>query len=209
MSSRAFYRDRYSEAEQGGRGPEDEATFHLRVGAALRVIGSEPKRILDFGCGTGASTRILAEAGHDVLGVEASESGLRVAAAHPTTARFQLIDSEASLPFEAGAFDVCFCTEVIEHLLDVAGFVREVYRVLAKDGLFVITTPYHGWIKNLLVISMNFDVHFDPVGEHIRFFSRRSLEQCLTNAGFEIMQFEGIGRFWPVWKSMFVVARRA
>jgi 2-polyprenyl-3-methyl-5-hydroxy-6-metoxy-1,4-benzoquinol methylase len=208
MSSRAFYRDYYAEAERGGRGPEDEATFHLRVGAGLRAIGPRPKRVLDFGCGTGAASRILADNGHDVTGVDASESGLRLAAEQVTAARFQFADNEAALPFADAQFEVVFCTEVIEHLLDVAAFVKEIHRVLEKDGLFIITTPYHGLIKNLLIITRNFDHHFDPTGEHIRFFSRRSLTECLAAAGFEVSQFEGIGRFWPVWKSMFVVARR-
>lgn len=206
-SPRAFYRDAYVPAEQGGRGPEHEATFPLRIAAALRAIGPVPKRILDFGCGTGASTRLLAEAGHNVTGVDASESGIRVARSLVTNATFHHLDSEAHLPFEGGTFDVCLCTEVIEHLLDVSGFVQEVHRLLVPGGLFVLTTPYHGWLKNLLVISLNFDRHFDPVGEHIRFFSRSSLTAALNQGGFEVVDFDGIGRRWPVWKSMFVVAR--
>ena len=206
-SPRAFYRDQYAATEQGGRGPEDELTFPLRIGAALRAIGPAPKRVLDFGCGTGASSRVLAEAGHVVTGVDASESGIRVARRQVPEVTFHHLDSEADLPFSDHAFDACLCTEVIEHLLDVRGFVAEVHRVLTPGGLFVVTTPYHGWLKNLLVITLNFDRHFDPVGEHIRFFSRRSMTRCLTEGGFDVVQFGGIGRRWPVWKSMFVVAR--
>lgn len=206
-SPRAFYRDAYVETDRGGRGPEDERTFPLRIAAALRALGPHPKRVLDFGCGTGASSRRLVSAGHTVTGVDASESGIRVARREVPDVRFHHLDSEAELPFEAGSFDACLCTEVIEHLLDVTGFLAEVHRVLVPGGLLVLTTPYHAWLKNLLLITLNFEHHFDPAGEHIRFFTRSSLTRCLREGGFETVHFSGIGRRWPVWKSMFVVAR--
>lgn len=208
MSSRAFYRDAYAAAERGGHRPEDEPTFDLRVGHALATIGPTSKRVLDFGCGSGAASRLLVDAGHQVTGVDVSESGIRVATREVHGATFHLIDNEGQLPFADASFDVCFCTEVIEHLLDVPGFLREIHRVLADQGMFIITTPYHGWIKNLIIITRNFDVHFSPTDEHVRFFSRSSLTRALVEAGFRVESFRGIGRFWPIWKSMFVVARR-
>lgn len=207
-SPRAFYREEYAETERGGYGPEDELTFPLRMAAAVRALGGSPKRVLDFGCGTGAGSRILIGAGHTVTGVDASESGIRLAVSQVPGGTFYHLDAENDLPFENNAFDACVCTEVIEHLLDVRGFLSEVHRVLTPGGVFFLTTPFHGWIKNLLLITLNFDTHFIPTGEHIRFFSRRSLQACLAEAGFNVEQFGGIGRFWPVWKSMFVVARR-
>lgn len=203
-----FYARHYQDQEQGAAGPESEATFHLRVRAALQAIGRSPRRVLDFGCGTGAASSLIAEAGHHVVGVDVSESGLRLAERNVLGATFELIHSESELPFPDGSFDVCFATEVIEHLLDVRGFIREVPRILAHDGRFVITTPYHRWIKNLIIITRNFDRHFDPTWGHIRFFSRSSLNGCLADGGFRVEQFSGIGRRWPVWKSMFVVARK-
>ena len=166
-----FYRDRYADLDHG-RSPEAEATFQLRVAAAIQAIGGSPQRILDFGCNIGSAAKLFADAGHQVVGVDISESAIRLAHAKIPMAKFELIDSESRIPFPDGSFDVCFCSEVIEHLFDVAGFIREVHRVLVKDGLFVLTAPYHGWIKNLLVITLNFEKHFEPTGGHIRFFSK-------------------------------------
>lgn len=207
-SARAFYRDRYRHQTEGAPGPEAEATFALRVQAALAAIGPSPRRVLDFGCGTGAASKLLVEAGHSVIGVDVSESGIDLARRAAPDATFVPIESESSLPFPEAAFDVCFCTEVIEHLLDVRGFVHEVHRVLAPGGLFLITTPYHSWLKNLLIITFTFEKHFNVAGCHIRFFTRQSLTRCLAAGGFAVEQFRGIGRCWPVWKTMFVVARR-
>jgi len=208
MSSiQAFYRDRYAGLAHGP-GPEAEPTFYFRVKAALQVIGGSPRRILDFGCNVGASTSLLADAGHQVVGVDISESAIRLARARVPTASFELVDSENHIPFSDGLFDVCFCSEVIEHLFDVRGFIREIHRLLARDGLFLLTTPYHGRIKNLLIVTLNFERHFEPTGGHIRFFSKRSLTECLRAGGFRVERISGIGRCWPVWKSVFVTARK-
>ena len=207
-SAREYYRNHYVDQERRAVGPEEEATFELRMRAAQRAIGPVARQILDFGCGTGAAASVLAAAGHKVVGVDVSDTGLRVARRNARSATFVSIETESCLPFSDRAFDVCLCTEVLEHLVDVTGFIAEIHRVLDSNGLFIITVPFHGWVKNVLVVTLNFERHFDPTWGHIRFFSKRSLFQSLENGGFDIEQFQGIGRFWPVWKSMFVLARR-
>ena len=59
---------------------------------------------------------------------------------------------------------------------------------------------------NLCIITFAFEKHFAPSSGHIRFFSKRSMSQCLQSGSFRVEQIYGIGRYWPVWKSMFVVA---
>ncbi len=73
-----------------------------------------------------------------------------------------------------------------------------------------MSTPYHGYLKNLaLAATGKLDAHFTVLrdGGHIKFFSRRTLEQMLREQGFEVAGFAGAGR-WPwLWKSMLVKAR--
>lgn len=191
-----------------GGGPEAYPTFQLRVKTALKTIGKSSQRILDFGCSVGAAARIFAEAGHEVVGVDISPSAIALARARVLTGTFETIDSESQIPLPDESFDVCFCAETIEHLFDVHGFIQEVHRVLVKNGLFLLTTPYHGWFKNLLIITFNFEKHFGPTGSHIRFFSRRSLTECLEAGHFRVERITKLGRFWPISKSMFVIARK-
>jgi len=208
MSAQKFYRDAYIELEDGhGYDPASEPTFNLRIGAALNIVGSVPKRILDFGCGAGDASKRFVESGHQVVGIDISATGIKLAKEKVPGAEFELIHSESEIPLSDHSFDVCFCSEVIEHLLDGQGFIRETYRLLVPGGLFLITVPYHGWIKNLLIITFGFESHFHPDSGHIRFFSKRSISQSLQTGGFCVERITGIGRR-PVWKTMFIVARK-
>jgi 2-polyprenyl-6-hydroxyphenyl methylase/3-demethylubiquinone-9 3-methyltransferase len=75
----------------------------------------------------------------------------------------------------------------------------------------MISTPYHGYFKNLaLAISNKLDDHFTALwhGGHIKFWSRRTLTKLLTDNGFRVVGFSGIGRAPFLWKSMVIVARK-
>jgi 2-polyprenyl-6-hydroxyphenyl methylase/3-demethylubiquinone-9 3-methyltransferase len=79
----------------------------------------------------------------------------------------------------------------LEHLFDVGAALTEINRVLRPGGKFVLTTPYHGLVKNLIVRVLAFERHYDPCGSHIRFFTRRSLKLCLEKAGFTVERLGG------------------
>lgn len=207
MSSADFYRDRYSALERGEAAAE-EPTLAKRVGLALRALGSPGKRILDFGCGAGAAAKRVRDGGHEVSGVDVSESAIRVATTRVEGIKFKFIQDDGSLPFPAQSFDFCFCSEVLEHLLDVNRALRETHRVLRPEGHLLITVPYHGWFKNLVIATFYFERHFAP-NSHIRFFTIRSLRASLGEAGYRVVRVRGVGRCWPLWRSMFVVARKS
>ena len=128
---------------------------------------------------------------------------MAVPAAHLETASL-----EEGLPFASEAFAAIWCTEVLEHLFDVHTALTELNRVLMPGGLLVLTVPYHGLIKNLLIALGGFERHFNPYLSHLRFFTRKSLGACLAQGGFLALSWGGVGRYWPLWMSHFVVARK-
>ena len=74
----------------------------------------------------------------------------------------------------------------------------------------MISTPYHGYLKNLVMAATGkMDAHFTVLwdGGHIKFWSRKTLTQLLEEFGFEVIGFKGSGRFPYIWKSMFIRAR--
>jgi len=168
------------------------------------------KKMLDLGCGNGAMTKAFFDAGFHIIGCDKSESGIAFARqAYPEIA-FHCIGTEDE-PDELGTgFDAVVSAEVIEHLFTPRSLPRFAAKLLRPGGNLVLTTPYHGYLKNLvLAVSGKIDRHFTALWDHghIKFWSRRTLSQLLMEEGFEITGFIGVGRFPYLWKSMIVTAR--
>jgi 2-polyprenyl-3-methyl-5-hydroxy-6-metoxy-1,4-benzoquinol methylase len=179
--------------------------------AVLQRLPASGLRVLDAGCGNGAFSRVLAERGYEVSGCDLSESGIAVARKASPECRFECLSVYDDFLAAFGEpFDVIVSIEVVEHLYDPDTFIKRVREALAPGGLFVMTTPYHGYWKNLLIAaSGKGDTHYNPlqVGGHIKFWSRKSMAALLHRNGFEIQSFGGAGRMPGLWKSMVVVAR--
>ena len=180
-----------------------ERQARLRVTLARLPRGA---KILDAGCGSGVFTNFFTTCGYDALGIDVSANGIQHARVQYPQLRFEVASLQERLPFDDGAFQAVWCTEVIEHLFDVPYALREIARVLAPNGMLALTTPYHGLVKNVFIALTKFDRHFDPSGEHIRFFTARSLEALLAAQGFTVETMSGIGRVYPFWMSHYVVA---
>lgn len=164
--------------------------------------------VLDLGCGGGQFTRAMHEAGYAAIGMDISEKAINLAFKQFPECHFQILNPNGTIPSPDETFAAVWCTEVIEHVLDVHDFLSEIYRVVKPNGILILTTPYHGLLKNLAIVLIKFDKHFDPQGSHIRFFNRRSLENCLGKAGFEPLSFEGIGRIRMFYRTWFVLASK-
>lgn len=178
-----------------------------RLGAALKQV-SAGGRVLDLGCGDGVFCNFIAKQGFTPVGADISEVGIERARVLYPPLRFEVASLETRLPFGDAEFDAVWCSEVIEHLFDVSFALSEMARVLKPGGTLLLTTPYHGLVKNIVVALRNFDAHYDVQGGHIRFFTRRALRQLLAQQGFEVVQMDGVGRGWLLWMSHWVVARK-
>lgn len=154
--------------------------------------------ILEVGCGDGSFTRCLASYSSQVTAVDISASQIeRNAHAHPEITFIQH-DVAQPLPFENGAFDVIWCSEVLEHLFDPAFALREAQRVLAHRGRLLATVPYHGVFKDVLIALFKWDQHFSPTGPHVRFFTRRTLSELAASAGFVEIETTTCGMNQPL-----------
>lgn len=175
----------------------------------LPAAGIKPgARVLDLGCGCGEFAAFFKAEGYEAEGIDISGNVVEWARKHNPGPEYHVGEVSAMLPARQGAFDAVFSSEVIEHLFDVEGYLRSINRLLKPRGVLVLTTPYHGVVKNIVIALSRFSHHFDPLGQHIRFFDRPGLEMCLRKFGFAAEVWTGFGRFWPVWQSHFVVSRK-
>jgi 2-polyprenyl-3-methyl-5-hydroxy-6-metoxy-1,4-benzoquinol methylase len=180
----------------------------------VRWLKAEPgiHHVLDAGCGNGDLAARLAAEGYCMSGFDISSSGLEHARRASPGLRFEHISGYDDLRSRFGAcFDACVCVEVIEHVYDPRRFARRLYEVLRPGGRLILTTPYHGYLKNLaLAAAGKLDDHFTALwdGGHIKFWSRATLSQLLVETGFRDIGFEGAGRIPFLWKSMILVARK-
>lgn len=177
--------------------------------------GVPPKSVvLDMGCGNGAFLSLFRNRGWRLYGTDLSPRSIEAARQTYPDIKFVLADAHScvsALQGVMGEADVIISTEVIEHLYDPPAFLSQCYELLRPDGLLVLSTPYHGYLKNLLIsIAGKWDWHFTvlwPHG-HIKFWSFRTLSKALADAGFRNIKFAGAGRFPYLWKSMVVASHK-
>jgi 2-polyprenyl-3-methyl-5-hydroxy-6-metoxy-1,4-benzoquinol methylase len=172
------------------------------------------KAVCELGCGNGYLSGLLGELGFEVLGVDASDSGIEIAQEHyGGSAAFLSRAIGPGLAADLGRerFDVVVSSEVIEHLYTPGDLLDVAFAVFRPGGLLVLTTPYHGYLKNLVIAALGkFDVHVNPLwdGVHIKFFSPRTLSVLVAGSGFGGIEFAYFGRAPWLWKSMVCVARK-
>lgn len=163
------------------------------------------QKLFELGCGNGFTANQLAKMGYEVTAVDPSPSG--IAQGRKAYPHLQLFEGSAydDLAAQHGQFPIVISLEVIEHCYDPRTYARTFYNLLEPGGLGIISTPYHGYLKNLvLAISGKMDSHFTALwdGGHIKFFSAATLTQLLLETGFERPKIYRVGRIPPVAKSM-------
>ncbi|HEY7086950.1 MAG TPA: class I SAM-dependent methyltransferase [Tepidisphaeraceae bacterium] len=147
------------------------------------------------------------ERGCDVVGIDLSEEGIAIARRSYPRGRFEILAADATVLSALGEkpFDLVISTEVVEHLYDPRSYLAGCFAALRPGGRFVCSTPYHGYLKNLLIVAANkADMHFNPLwdGGHIKFWSRHTLGTVMREAGLTNIQFRGAGRLPYLWMSM-------
>ena len=168
----------------------------------LEIESFKNKTLLDLGCGNGSLTKLIAPFFKKTIAIDPSSSGIEQAK----------VDYVGNIDFQnnyieniTGSFDTISLFEVIEHVYDPISFMKNVEERLNKDGKIFLSTPYHGYIKNLVISLLNgFDRHFDPLWTHghIKFFSPIKIDQLCKIVGLRLVDIKYSGRIYPLSKSM-------
>ena len=180
--------------------------------------GDQVRKVIDVGCGGGDFSVGLAEAGYEVYGIDLSESAIRFAKSRGIgNFAVSSVYTDLTKPFESvNQFDAAVLVDVIEHLYSPRLCIHQISKSLRPGGLLIITTPYWGYLKNLLLALTNrtdaaLTVLWD--GGHIKHFSRKTLVQLVTERDFKFVGFKGCGeglraRAPYLWNGMLVCFRK-
>ncbi|HMD57772.1 MAG TPA: class I SAM-dependent methyltransferase [Solirubrobacteraceae bacterium] len=172
----------------------EPSDLELRMRFLLASV-SAGERVLDVGCGDGRFAAELLRHGADVVAVDVAEEALRRAHAREGELDLRLIEGEGRWALPDAAFDAVWAGEVIEHVADTAAWLSEVRRVLRPGGRLLLSTPAHGLLVRLrLALSARaFEAHFNPLGEHLRFYTRASLRRLIEEFGFDQVNVRAVG----------------
>jgi SAM-dependent methyltransferase len=103
---------------------------------------AEGKRVLDAGCGTGYGSAELALSARSVTGIDLSTDAVEYASRNYTIPALSFLSGSCTaLPFANASFDLAVAFEVIEHLEDYRALIAGCARVLAPQGLFIVSSP--------------------------------------------------------------------
>jgi 2-polyprenyl-6-hydroxyphenyl methylase/3-demethylubiquinone-9 3-methyltransferase len=185
-----------------------EAHEHILPTLRCWLAESAVKRVLDLGSGNGALTEELSQIGLEIAGLEVSQTGIAIARqAYPQIPFFHS-GVESPLPSELrNRFDAVIAVEVIEHLALPRLLFARAKEALRPKGLLLITTPYHGYLKNLaLALTNKFDDHWHPLRDHghVKFFSFNTISQLFDEQGFCVRRTARLGRIPQFARSMIV-----
>jgi SAM-dependent methyltransferase len=97
----------------------------------------------------------------------------------------------ARLPYEDTSADVVLAGEILEHMVDTEGFLREIHRTLASRGALVLSTPNIFWPKNRVRLlagrypdALEYRSRFGTDFGHVRIFGPDQLREVLGDTGF-------------------------
>jgi len=111
----------------------------------------------------------------------------------PETKPDMIIDMEiGNLPFKDESIDGIIMFEFMEHIKNIDHVLYECWRVLKPKGFLKIKVPYHGVIQNIYFSLFKFEDVFNPLRNHIRFFTSSSLRLILGMYGFNIKKLKFI-----------------
>jgi SAM-dependent methyltransferase len=164
-------------------------SFLLRLVHDLRSSQSRDAKlsILDVGCGTGANLEMLSEFG-EVEGVDVSAEALSFCQARGLE-KVKLGAAEA-LPYADNSFDLTTGLDVVEHLDDDLGGLKEMRRVLRPDGRALLFVPAFMFLWGVQ----------DDISNQRRRYTLKGLKDVVRRAGFEVERasYVNISFFTPI-----------
>ena len=157
------------------------------------------QRVLDCGCGGGEFGLALKHRGvREVCGIEIVERAHAIARQHLDSTLCGSIE-QLELPWSDSYFDCVVFGDVLEHLIDPTAALKKVSRVLADDGVIVMSIPNVRFWQTVMMHA-NGRWQYEDAGimdrTHLRFFCAPDMAQMVAGAGLELVKLQPLS-MWP------------
>lgn len=148
------------------------------------------KKLLDAGSGTGWFSCKAASRGANVVSLDVGEKILAQVAKKCESRR--VVGSVLDIPFPAESFDIVLSTEVIEHTPDPKRAIREMHRVLKKNGTLILTVPNKIWHPAIVIANL---LKVRPYEGYENWVGWLQLRNWTKEIGLELEVMKGIHLF--------------
>jgi ubiquinone/menaquinone biosynthesis C-methylase UbiE len=196
----------YFEERKGATAHDERRVREYIISKIQKNVNS----ILDVGCGNGWIAKEFLPKGKTVVSLDISVTNPSIVKKlYSNPKHFAVAADSFYLPFNDNSFDCVVASEIIEHVVDPAGFIKELFRVVKKGGRLIITTPYKEKIIYYLCVHCN---QKTPANAHLHSFDEQKLESLYSGKDLEGFKFEAFGnkfliflrthtlfQFFPFW----------
>ena len=174
----------------------------------LNLYNTKKLSHLDIGCGNGYLTKKISNYFEQSVGIDISKSAISQTKKN-YNGKIKFYRKKISNINKK--FNFITIIEVIEHLYSPDDFLKKLSLVADNKTTILITTPYHSFVKNLMIILLGkFDNHFNPLWEHghIKFFTKKSLKELCERNNFKVKKIFYSGRVYPISKSIIFIIKK-
>ena len=201
-----YFHDRYWKKKKS---PTEDYVYKVRLIKKL-VPTEKYLKVLDYGCGRGDIAKVVLSVNPTLklTGVDVSKFAISSARKKLPNQKFVTIVEDKMLPFKDNTFDFVMALDVLELVRDTEVAFNELSRVLSKNGKLLITLPYYGFFKNLVIAVIAFDEIYNPRSPFIRFYTKRNLMNEINAAGLVPTVFGYFGRFYPFSRAMYCICKK-
>lgn len=152
-------------------------------------------RVLDIGCESGRITQLIQDLGYTVTGLDFSSEAIKKASAKGLTVKQANLDE--GIPEPDNSFDAVWAGDVVEHVFDPIGLLKNSHRVLRPGGIMLITIPSDvglvSRIKMLFGISHQEGMYrTSGFYKHHTFFTPRLIRFMLNKVSLRVISFQKI-----------------
>ncbi len=153
-----------------------------------KLVSEMDGRVLDVGCDGGNLTEIVAAktGAREVVGIDISHETVAYSKTKLPQYDFAVGHAE-ELPFRDAAFDMIFCSEVLEHVDHPDKLLAEMKRCLKKDGYCIVEVPTENWVfKTIWFFWTRFGRGRAWHHAHVVDFRGDLLHRLVKDAGFRV-----------------------